>query len=152
MEITKQIKNMPKPELHRHIEGCVRPLTVLEIAKKRNLKLPTYNLSELENLYRVHEQGESLDKILERFAMAQNSFQAYEDALPLANASFSYTDGTLKSEMLNEKGETGTVYEYDMNVTASTVTLPFLDTSYVNISPGTYHMEFYKIQIITVIF
>ena len=84
MEITKQIKNMPKPELHRHIEGCVRPLTVLEIAKKRNLKLPTYNLSELENLYRVHEQGESLDKILERFAMAQNSFQAYEDVERIA--------------------------------------------------------------------
>ena len=79
MEISQLIKNMSKPELHRHIEGCVRPSTVLEIAKKRNLKLPTYNLAELENIYRVREQGESLDKILERFAMAQNSFQTYED-------------------------------------------------------------------------
>lgn len=77
--ISEYVKKMPKPELHRHIEGCVRPATVLEIAKKRGLELPSYNLAELERLYRVREQGESLDKILERFAMAQNSFQTYED-------------------------------------------------------------------------
>ncbi len=73
------IRKLPKPELHRHIEGCVRPGTVLDIALRRGLDIPSTDPAELEHMYRIYERGESLDGILSRFGLAQNSFQTYED-------------------------------------------------------------------------
>lgn len=70
---------LPKPELHRHLEGCIRPVTVLEIANRHGLSVPSHDIKELEKNYRIYEQGESLEKILERFSLAQNSFQSYDD-------------------------------------------------------------------------
>lgn len=78
-KVDDKIKNILKPELHRHIEGCVRTETIIDIARKYNLKIPTFDLPELEKIYKVYEPGESLDKILDMFYLAQNSFYSYDE-------------------------------------------------------------------------
>ena len=43
-------KLLPKIELHCHLDGSVRPETILDIATKENIEIPTYDLNELKNL------------------------------------------------------------------------------------------------------
>ena len=37
-------------DLHLHLDGSMSPETVLKLAKKQNIKLPTENLSELKSI------------------------------------------------------------------------------------------------------
>ncbi len=69
---------MPKAELHRHIEGCVRVSTVIDLARKNGLKLPTFDPAGLENIYKLRAPGASLAAVLGMFEMAQASFASYE--------------------------------------------------------------------------
>jgi adenosine deaminase len=55
---------IPKVELHCHVEGTVRPKTVLELARKHGRELPTDDPTEL---YRFH----SLDSFLAVFWLVQ---------------------------------------------------------------------------------
>lgn len=77
MLTAETIKAMPKAELHRHIEGCVRTATVLDIARRRGLKLPAYDLPELERIYKLRAPGASLVEVLGMFGLAQASFAGY---------------------------------------------------------------------------
>lgn len=74
-----EIKALPKAELHRHLEGCVRTGTVLDIARRRGLKLPAYGEAELDGIYKLRAPGASLAAVLKMFELAQASFAAYED-------------------------------------------------------------------------
>lgn len=79
MTAEEKISAMPKAELHRHIEGCVRTATVLDIARRRGLKLPTFDLAELEKLYKLRAPGASLVDVLGMFGLAQASFVTYDE-------------------------------------------------------------------------
>jgi len=74
----EKIKAMPKAELHRHIEGCVRVGTVIEMARKHGLKLPTFDPAGLEKIYKLRAPGASLEEVLGMFGLAQASFASYE--------------------------------------------------------------------------
>ena len=51
MEIDKQIiKAMPKTDPHVHLDGSVRMATLIELAKKQNVKLPASNDKDLKNI------------------------------------------------------------------------------------------------------
>ena len=57
------IERMPKAELHVHIEGCLEPELVLELAKRNNLqhKLPYKTLAEAEAAFQYDDLQEFLD-------------------------------------------------------------------------------------------
>ncbi len=57
------IERMPKAELHVHIEGCLEPELVLELAKRNNLqhKLPYKTLAEAEAAFQYDNLQEFLD-------------------------------------------------------------------------------------------
>jgi len=74
MDLKDTIRNMPKAELHRHIEGCVRPGTVLDIASKHSLPVPSADPEEFEKIYRIYEPKDSLDSVLKKFELARQSF------------------------------------------------------------------------------
>ena len=78
MTAEEQIRAMPKAELHRHLEGCVRVATVIDLARKNNLKLPTFDPAGLDRLYKLRAPGASLAEVLGRFELAQASFPSYE--------------------------------------------------------------------------
>jgi adenosine deaminase len=56
---------LPKVELHCHVEGAIRPTTVVELARKNGVGLPTHEPTEL---YRYT----SLDSFLEIFWLVQS--------------------------------------------------------------------------------
>jgi adenosine deaminase len=66
------LEQLPKVELHCHIEGTMRPTTVLELAHRNNVPLRTTNLDEL---YRYT----SLTSFLEVFWMVQAVLVTRED-------------------------------------------------------------------------
>ncbi|WP_430883697.1 adenosine deaminase [Fusibacter sp. JL216-2] len=63
------LKMLPKVELHCHLDGSVRPETILELAKQDGIELPTYNLEDLKAYLQVPDDCPSLKVYLERFAL-----------------------------------------------------------------------------------
>ena len=63
MSSSSFIERMPKAELHVHIEGCLEPELVLELAKRNNLqhKLPYKTLAEAEAAFQYDDLQEFLD-------------------------------------------------------------------------------------------
>lgn len=68
--------NLPKTEIHCHLEGAIRTATILEIAREYGLKLPAWNVEALNSHVRVLEQMKDLQTVLDAFAIAQASFIA----------------------------------------------------------------------------
>lgn len=78
-ELEKKIAALPKAELHRHIEGCVRVPTLIDIARRRGQRLPTFDEAELEKIYKLRAPGASLVEVLEMFGLAQAAFWSLEE-------------------------------------------------------------------------
>jgi len=65
--------DLPKTEIHIHLEGSIRTQTIIDVAKEYNLKLPSYKVSELDKHVKVYDQMRNLEAVLEAFAIFQNS-------------------------------------------------------------------------------
>lgn len=50
----KFIENLPKAELHLHIEGTFEPELMFEIAKRNNIQIPYQSVAEIENAYKFN--------------------------------------------------------------------------------------------------
>jgi adenosine deaminase len=64
---------LPKTEIHIHLEGAIRTQTIIDIAREYNLKLPSYEVAELDGHVKVYDQMRDLEAVLEAFAIFQNS-------------------------------------------------------------------------------
>lgn len=65
--------DLPKTEIHIHLEGSIRTQTIIDIAREYNLKLPSYKVDELDRHVKVYDQMRDLAAVLEAFAIFQNS-------------------------------------------------------------------------------
>jgi len=65
--------DLPKAEIHCHLEGAIRTATIIDIAREYNLKLPAYDVAGLDPHVKVLEQLKDLGAVLEAFGIAQNS-------------------------------------------------------------------------------
>ncbi len=65
--------DLPKAEIHIHLEGSIRTGTILDIAREYGLHLPTWEMEELDRHVKVREQMRDLHAVLEAFAIFQNS-------------------------------------------------------------------------------
>lgn len=63
------MKNLPKIELHCHLDGSLRPSTVLELALKSDLISPSTSLSDITELLCAPANCDSLGTYLERFQL-----------------------------------------------------------------------------------
>ena len=70
--------DIPKTEIHCHLEGAIRTQTILEIAQEYNLQLPTYDVRELDRHVKVYDQMQNLEAVLRAFAIFQNSITSPE--------------------------------------------------------------------------
>ena len=61
MTIDKYIKNIPKAELHVHIEGTFEPELMFEIAQRNNIKIKYNSVDELKKAYDFNNLQEFLD-------------------------------------------------------------------------------------------
>jgi adenosine deaminase len=78
--MARALDRLPKVELHCHIEGTMRPATVLDLARANGVALPTEDLDEL---YRYG----SLDEFLSVFWLVQSCLQSRDDWARLAHES-----------------------------------------------------------------
>jgi adenosine deaminase len=70
--------DIPKTEIHCHLEGAIRTQTIIDIAKEYHLQLPSYDVNELDKHVKVLDQMRDLHTVLEAFAIFQNSITSPE--------------------------------------------------------------------------
>lgn len=61
--------DIPKVELHCHLEGAIRTATILDIAREHGLDLPAWDVESLDPHVKVYEQMRDLHAVLEAFAI-----------------------------------------------------------------------------------
>src|SRR6187549_90237 len=69
---------LPKTDLHCHLDGSLRLDTVLELARKQNVKLPTFDRAELHRLLAAGDSVASLDDYLRAFDITLSVMQTEE--------------------------------------------------------------------------
>lgn len=65
--------DIPKTEIHCHLEGAIRTQTIIDIAREYDLKLPAYEAGALEKYVKVYDQLRDLQAVLDAFEIFQNS-------------------------------------------------------------------------------
>jgi adenosine deaminase len=70
--------DLPKTEIHIHLEGSIRTQTIIDVAREYNLKLPSYEVDGLDKHVKVYDQMRDLRAVLEAFAIFQNSITSPE--------------------------------------------------------------------------
>jgi len=64
MKLADFVRRMPKVELHVHLEGAVRPETLLQLSRRNNIPLPATTLEELQAWYRFTDFANFVDVYL----------------------------------------------------------------------------------------
>lgn len=76
---SSKLRQMPKAELHCHLDGSVRPATLFELGREYRVKMPGQSAEELKQFMRV-DDAENLEDYLKRFDITVSVMQT-EDAL-----------------------------------------------------------------------
>jgi adenosine deaminase len=89
MRLTPRIiQRLPKVDIHCHLDGCLRPRTVLELADEQGVKLPTRKLPALTRLLQAGKRTRNLADYLKIFditlAVMQERDALYRVAYELA--------------------------------------------------------------------
>ena len=79
-----QIQSLPKVELHEHLDGSVRPATIIELAKKQGLELPERDEDKLAAWFRKGSERKSLSLYLESFSITTALMQDRESLRRIA--------------------------------------------------------------------
>ncbi len=85
------LHKLPKTDLHVHLDGSLRPKTIIELAKKNDIFLPSFEEEELGRTLTVQGKVDDLPKYLEKFditlsvmqdkeALRRTAFELAEDA------------------------------------------------------------------------
>ncbi len=77
------LKRLPKVELHCHLDGSLRVDTILDLAQKNKVSLPTFQRDRLDKILKIGKKRGSLEEYLERFSITLSVLQT-PDALERA--------------------------------------------------------------------
>lgn len=75
---TRALERLPKAEIHCHLDGCLRPRTVLELAEEQGIELPTTNLARLTRLLQAGKRTRNLGDYLKIFDITLSVLQREE--------------------------------------------------------------------------
>ncbi len=89
-EVRRALRRMPKAELHVHLDGSLRPATLVELAEDHGVSLPAEGLEEVADHFHVRD-ARNLEDYLDRFdstvsvmqtadALERVAFELCEDA------------------------------------------------------------------------
>ena len=74
-----ELKALPKIELHCHLDGSLRPETIIDIAKKEGIEIPSYDIEEIRRELIAPADCDSLDVYLKRFVLPNLVMQSKEN-------------------------------------------------------------------------
>lgn len=83
--------SLPKIDLHCHLDGSVRPQTIIDLANEQNISIPSQDIDQITSLMIAPETCQNLEEYLMRFdlplsvmqtqaAIERISFELFEDA------------------------------------------------------------------------
>ncbi|MDQ7066035.1 MAG: adenosine deaminase [candidate division KSB1 bacterium] len=113
LEITRDfLFQLPKTDLHVHLDGSLRPETVADLARKQNVDLPSYEPKDVEKLLTVQGKVDNLGKYIEKFDITLSVLQteealrrtAYELAEDAAAENIRYMEVRYSPILHQEKG------------------------------------------------
>ncbi|MBT3591025.1 MAG: adenosine deaminase [Candidatus Marinimicrobia bacterium] len=79
MNISKaRLKRLPKVELHCHLDGSIRVPTMIDLAQKDNIKLPSMDRNELKKMLVIGSNRGTLEDYLKRFDYTLSVMQTPE--------------------------------------------------------------------------
>ena len=76
--IKKLINDLPKAELHLHIEGSLEPELMLALAKRNNLTLPYSSIDEIKQAYDFSQLQDFLDIYYAGMSVLINEVDFYD--------------------------------------------------------------------------
>ena len=76
--------SIPVTDIHRHLDGNIRPSTILELGRKHNLELPANNLEELIPHVQVTSQEPDLVSFLAKLDWGVKVLASYDDCRQVA--------------------------------------------------------------------
>src|ERR1700761_8278865 len=69
------LHKLPKTDLHCHLDGSLRLDTVIDLARKQNVRLPTFDRGELHHMLAAGDHVASLDDYLRAFDITLSVMQ-----------------------------------------------------------------------------
>ncbi len=100
MTLTRdQVRRLPKAELHVHLDGCIRPATMIALARAQGVALPAADPAALARAMLVRDAN-SLEEYLERYEVTLSVMQtaqaleriAYEFVVDSASENVRYVE------------------------------------------------------------
>lgn len=79
-----KFKDLPKIELHCHLDGCLRVDTVLDIIEKENIDIDNKDYEKIKNILVVPDDCPSLKEYLKRFDLPIKLMQSRENLKRIA--------------------------------------------------------------------
>lgn len=70
--------NLPKIELHCHLDGSLRPETIIDIVKKEGIEIPSFDRDEIKGQITAPPECTSLNDYLKAFAIPNLVMQSQE--------------------------------------------------------------------------
>ncbi len=106
------VRKAPKVLLHDHLDGGLRPATMIDLAQQVSYPLPSSNEADLERWFRSQADSGSLEKYLETFAHTVALMQtkdalarvAREAVVDVADDGVVYVEFRYAPELHQEKG------------------------------------------------
>src|SRR4051812_24887140 len=96
------LRQLPKAELHCHLDGSVRPETLFDLAKTQRVKMPAESVDELRDYMHV-KSAANLEEYLARFAVTISVMQTEEalERIAYELASDAFREGVTYIEVRN---------------------------------------------------
>jgi adenosine deaminase len=92
MDYADYLRRLPKVELHCHVEGTLRPATVVELADKHGVALPTHDVHHIYDYSTIYEFLEIFrlvnSIVIDRDDFARVAYESLEDGVQLGNLKY----------------------------------------------------------------
>ena len=99
------IRRLPKVELHEHLDGSVRPETIISLAEERGIDLPETDPERLAAWFRAGSERRSLSLYLESFSVTTSIMQDEEALRRIAREEIEDLRLSLKAGMSRDSRE-----------------------------------------------
>jgi adenosine deaminase len=92
VEYEEYLRRLPKVELHCHVEGTLRPATVVDLARKHDVALPTSDVHHIYDYATIYEFLEIFrlvnSTVIDRDDFARVAYESLEDGVQLGNLKY----------------------------------------------------------------